>query len=57
VGPKAIPVKKMHVENLATAIQTAMTDQEMREKAKRLGKKIQAEDGLAKAIEILVQKF
>ena len=57
VGPQAIPIKKIDAENLAAIIQTTVADQKMREKAKHLGKRIQAEDGLTKAIGILMQKF
>ena len=49
LGPQPIPAEKVNAENLAAAIQTAVADQEMREKAKRLRKRIQAEDGLQRS--------
>lgn len=55
VGPAPIPKKKLTVERLAHAIQMAVTDQEMRQRAARLGEKIQAEDGIARAVEIIQQ--
>jgi sterol 3beta-glucosyltransferase len=53
VGPEPIPRKKLTVELLAKAIQKAMTDQTMRQRAANLGLKIQAEDGIAKAIAVV----
>ncbi|MBD2504924.1 glycosyltransferase [Anabaena azotica] len=53
VGPEPIPRKKLTVEGLTEAIQTAMTDQTMRQRAANLGSKIQAEDGIARAIAII----
>jgi UDP:flavonoid glycosyltransferase YjiC (YdhE family) len=53
VGPKAIPVKKLTAEKLAAAIQTAVTDIEMRERAAALGKKIRAEDGIGWTMELM----
>ena len=53
VGPKPIPRKKLTVEQLAQAIQQAVTNQSMRQNASVLGAKIQAEDGIASAIAVL----
>ena len=53
VGPKPIPRKKLSTEQLAKAIQEVVTNQEMRERAANLGSKIRAEDGIARAIEII----
>ena len=50
VGPKPIKQKKLSVEKLAVAIQTVTNDTAMQKKAAVLGKKIQAEDGVANAI-------
>jgi sterol 3beta-glucosyltransferase len=55
VGPKPIPRKQLTVENLANAIQTVVTDQTMRQRAAALGKKIQAENGIAKAVAVISQ--
>ena len=55
VGPEPIPRQKLSVERLAQAIQKAVTDKEMRQRAARLGSKIQAEDGIARAVEIIQQ--
>ena len=56
VGPKPIPRRKLTVERLAGAIQTAVTDQAMRQRAADLGATIRAEDGVARAVAV-VQEF
>ncbi len=50
VGPQPIPQKKLSVEKLVTAIRTVTTNTAMHEKAAAIGKKIQAEDGIANVI-------
>ena len=53
VGPEPIPRKKLTLERLTQAIQQAVTEQNMRQRASDLGAKIQAEDGVAKAIAVI----
>lgn len=53
VGPAPIPRRKLTVERLAQAIQVAATDKDMRQRAAEIGAKIQAEDGIANAVEII----
>jgi sterol 3beta-glucosyltransferase len=53
VGPEPLPRKKLTIGRLAQAIQEAVTDQEMRQRAAELGQKIRAEDGVARAVEIV----
>jgi UDP:flavonoid glycosyltransferase YjiC (YdhE family) len=55
VGTKPIPRKKLTAENLAKAIQMAVNDRSMCEKAANLGEKIRAENGIAKAVAIINQ--
>jgi len=55
VGPAPIPRQKLTTDRLAQAIQIAVTDQAMRQRAVDLGSKIQAEDGIARAVEIIQQ--
>jgi sterol 3beta-glucosyltransferase len=55
VGPKSIPRKQLTADRLANALQSAATDQSMRQRAADLGSKIQAEDGIARAVEIIQQ--
>jgi UDP:flavonoid glycosyltransferase YjiC (YdhE family) len=55
VGPAPIPRQKLTDERLAQAIQIAITDKAMRQRAADLGSKIQAEDGVACAVEIIQQ--
>jgi sterol 3beta-glucosyltransferase len=53
VGSKPIPQKKLTADNLAAAIQKVTTDQTIRQNAFTLGEKLRAEDGIAKAIDII----
>lgn len=53
LGPKPIPHQRLSAETLADAIQTAVTDAEMRARAEALGEKIRAEDGIGKATELV----
>jgi sterol 3beta-glucosyltransferase len=55
VGPAPIPRRKLTVERLAGAIQQAVTDPAMRQRAAHLGLQIQAEDGIARAVEVVRQ--
>lgn len=54
VGPKFISRGKLTVENLSEAILQTMNNNEMREKASELGRKIRAEeDGVTTAVKII----
>lgn len=53
VGPAPIPRSKLTVDRLAQAIQEAVTNTAMRQRAAELGSKIQAEDGIANAVELI----
>jgi UDP:flavonoid glycosyltransferase YjiC (YdhE family) len=53
VGPAPIPRAKLTVDRLAQAIQEAVTNTAMRQRAAVLGAKIQAEDGIANAVELI----
>jgi UDP:flavonoid glycosyltransferase YjiC (YdhE family) len=53
VGPAPIPRSKLTVDRLAQAIQEAVTNTAMRQRAADLGAKIQAEDGIANAVKII----
>jgi sterol 3beta-glucosyltransferase len=55
VGPEPIPRRKLTVERLAQAIHQALTDQNMRHRAANLGSKIQAEDGITRAVAVVQQ--
>jgi sterol 3beta-glucosyltransferase len=55
VGPRPLGRKKLSVEQLATAIKTAVEDREIRERAQRLGQQIRGEDGVTRAIEVIAQ--
>ncbi len=53
VGPKPIPRKQLTADALAQAIQSAVNDPSMRQKAAKLGALIQAEDGIARAVAVI----
>jgi sterol 3beta-glucosyltransferase len=55
VGPRPIPRKKLTAERLAEAIRVAVTDPAMRDWSAALGAQIQAEDGVARAVELFEQ--
>ena len=53
VGPKPIPRKKLNSKLLGEAIVEAMSNTEMRRKAKDLGENIRAENGVTNAVAII----
>ncbi len=55
VGTEPIPQRKLTVERLVQAIHQAVTDPAMRQRAAKLGSKIQAEDGVARAVAVIEQ--
>ena len=55
VGPAPIPRRKLTVDRLAQVIQEAVTNTAMRQRAVELGSKIQTEDGIANAVEVIQQ--
>ena len=50
-GPEPVPRKKLTSDRLAAAIRRAATDADMEKRARMLGEKIRAEDGVARAVE------
>lgn len=54
VGPEPIPQRKLTAEALSLAIRTAVADAGMRHRAEKLGERIRAEQGIEKAVEIIV---
>jgi len=53
VGPQPIPHAELTAERLAAAIREATGNAAMRERARTLGERLRAEDGVARAVEIL----
>ena len=53
VGPKAMMRHKLTAHKLAAALDTAVSNQPMRQKAAELGQKIRAEDGIARAVMLI----
>jgi UDP:flavonoid glycosyltransferase YjiC (YdhE family) len=52
-GPAPVPQAKLTAERLTTAIQRALTDPRIRKRATGVGEQIRAEDGVARAAEII----
>jgi sterol 3beta-glucosyltransferase len=53
VGPKPVPYRTLTAERLAAAIRIAVSNSEMRRRAADLGQKLDAEDGIRRAVEII----
>ncbi len=52
-GPESVPQKRLTVEGLVSTIHAITDDEGMRRRAAALGEKIRAEDGVARAVEIV----
>jgi UDP:flavonoid glycosyltransferase YjiC (YdhE family) len=53
VGPAPIPQKKLSIDRLTAAIEAALGDGAMRQRATDLGEQLRAEDGAGRAVEIV----
>jgi UDP:flavonoid glycosyltransferase YjiC (YdhE family) len=53
LGPQPIPRQQLTANRLANAIQVAVSDGAMRQRAATMGVKIQGEDGIGRAVEII----
>jgi UDP:flavonoid glycosyltransferase YjiC (YdhE family) len=53
VGPPYLELDRLTADQLAAAIRTATTDQGMRDRARALGERIRAENGVARAVEVV----
>jgi UDP:flavonoid glycosyltransferase YjiC (YdhE family) len=53
VGPRAPDVRRLTAESLARAIEAAVNNSALRARASALGEKIRAENGIARAVEIV----
>lgn len=53
VGPRPIARRHLTVDNLADAIQCAVTDRTMQKNAANLGERIRAENGVARAVAVI----
>jgi sterol 3beta-glucosyltransferase len=54
IGPRPVPRNKLSVERLAEAISTAVGDADMRRRAAALGQRIRAENGVQRAVELII---
>lgn len=57
VGPTPIPRKRLTADRLAQAIQQAVQDSAMRQRAAALGQKIRAENGIAHAVALIERTY
>ena len=55
VGPRPIPRRRLTADRLAESIHCAVSDMEMRKRAAGLGERIRAENGIARAVEVMEQ--
>ena len=55
VGPRPIPRQRLTVDRLAESIRCAVSDTAMRKRAARLGERIRAENGIARAVAVIEQ--
>jgi UDP:flavonoid glycosyltransferase YjiC (YdhE family) len=55
VGPEPVPRRGLTVGRLAQAMQRAVTDAAMHQRAADLGSRIAAEDGVARAVAVVGQ--
>jgi len=53
VGSEPIPQKKLTADKLAAALREVTSNPSIREKAKTIGEKIQAEDGIGNAVALI----
>jgi sterol 3beta-glucosyltransferase len=54
-GPAPIPLRKLTAERLAAAIDRGLHDEALRARCRMIGKKIDAEDGVAQAVELVLR--
>jgi sterol 3beta-glucosyltransferase len=52
-GPRPIPRKRLTVQNLVEAVRLVVSDETMRGRSRALGERLSAEDGVARAIEVI----
>ncbi len=57
IGPKPIRQRRLTADNLARAIDQAVRNRQMQSRASELGVKVSAEDGVARAVEIVSQRL
>ena len=53
VGPRPVPLKRLTAPGLAAALRAATTDADVGRRADQLGRRIRAEDGVARAVELV----
>jgi UDP:flavonoid glycosyltransferase YjiC (YdhE family) len=54
-GPEPIPLRKLTAKGLAAAIDQALRDEGMKNRCRELGKRIDMEDGVANAVELIIR--
>lgn len=56
-GPRPIPRKRLTARRLEKAIRQAVTDPRIQKHARRLGERLRAEDGVDRAVDIILRHF
>ena len=57
IGPPPLPRRRLSAARLAAVIRTTLADQSMRDQATLLGETARAEDGIARAVEIVINSI
>lgn len=57
LGPEPIPRRRLTAENLAHAIQRALSDPAMRRRAAEVGERVRAEDGVTTAVRVIEERL
>jgi UDP:flavonoid glycosyltransferase YjiC (YdhE family) len=52
-GPKPIPARRLSAQRLSEALVEAANNDEMRARARKIGERMRAEDGVSRAVEII----
>jgi sterol 3beta-glucosyltransferase len=55
-GPRSIPLGKLNPGRLTAAIDEAMRDEPMRARCREIGSQIEAEDGVARAVDLVIRR-
>lgn len=57
LGPEPIPHKKLTAENLSAAIQHVVGNNEMRDRARKLGERVRSEDGVRQTVAVIEERL
>ena len=57
MAPTPIHRRKLSAEHLARAVSKIIVDPRLKENAVRLGEKVVREDGVGRAVDLIIQRF